>query len=96
MSGGHWNYPQDKLRDFGEQLQSPEEHISVQAAGKLLVEIADILGRLDRIYCCDDSREKLPGRTLAELARVIGVDRVKGGAISQIKALLSELEQIGK
>lgn len=95
MSGGHRNYSQDKLRDFGEQLQSPEEHISVQAAGKLLVEIADILGRLDRIYCCDDSREKLPG-TLAELARVFGVDRVKGGAISQIKARLSELEQIGK
>lgn len=95
MSGGHWNYTQDKLRNFGEQLQSMEEHISVQATGKLLVEIADVLGRLDRMYCCDDSREKLP-ETLAELARIVGVNRAKGCAIAQIKELLSELEQIGK
>jgi len=58
MSGGHWNYEDRRLVDFGEWLMEDGQP-ALAALGRLLVDVADPLRDIDRVYSGDAASEDL-------------------------------------
>lgn len=65
MSGGHWAYQQNDLRNFGQDLLE-EPEATLHKLGSLFVAMSIILNRIDRCYSGDASTEEVPA-LLAEL-----------------------------
>ena len=91
MSGGYWNYDQNRLRDFGETLEADED-ATLAATGKHLVAIADVLHAIDWIRSGDTSSERLSDH-IAALQGMIGAGYVRDEKLVKALKAIAELGQ---
>ena len=57
MSGGHWDYIQHRIEEIGNEINPREKSKEEKEFGKLLIEIANLLGDLDWYYSGDTGIE---------------------------------------
>lgn len=88
MSGGHWNYQQERLSSFAYDLSKSDSPV-IQATGDLLEAIAAELNKADRFYSLDSSEWDD-----APLAALVGNDRVLSVAVDEAKKARDEIDRL--
>lgn len=61
MSGGHWDYIQDRIDDIADELNPKSKSKEEKELGKLLKDLVEVIHSADYYYCGDygfDSFEK--------------------------------------
>lgn len=91
MSGGHWNYKQRDMRLLGEALANEPEPV-LKAAGEMLIDMAEALDGIDRIYCGDASHERYAD-LINNLRNIVGPEKTISIIMGQMRGSLHSLER---